>query len=608
MLLLHPPIEPWQQRTSRGCRVSLLCDRARLTAVFVRAQPDNEDMLIAMTRAGRSGALTRFDAVLPWDMSNPATTYAFKVIHDGTQTWLAADGQHAHPPPEGSLFRAHREPAAPAWVRDQVFYEIFPDRFCRGNPPRDRRGETVYGARPFKVAQRAWGAPPGRRDASHVFYGGDLDGITQKLDYLQNELGVTALYLTPVFKAGSNHKYDVEDFDQVDPHFGGNAALERLCHAVHARGMKIVLDAVVNHTGTNHPWFNRWNQHPTPGAFHSADSPWRGWYAIDACGEPRYWKGHRSLPVLDFAHPGVRAAVYESDGAILRRWLRAPYSIDGWRFDVIHMLGEGGRPRNNAFYVRAFRQTVKQENPQAYVLGEHFAEATRWLQGDQEDGSMNYYGFTRPVQAWLAGVDVAFHPTRIDTAQFDAWLARARCAIAYETQLAQLNLLGSHDTPRFLTLAGGDLARAQLGVTLLFTLPGVPCVYYGDEIGAEGSSDPDCRRCFDWDRTRWQQDLFALYRTLIALRRRRHEWRAGAVQTLAHGADWLAFARYSARAATIAVVNRGKAVRAKVDVTQLPLTIQRWQRIDGSAVPTKNGRLDIAVPAVGSVILFGTVR
>jgi alpha-glucosidase len=308
--------------------------------------------------------------------------------------------------------------------------------------------------------------------------------------------------------------------------------------------------------------------------------------------------------VLDFSHPGVRAVVYEGPDAILRRWLRPPFSVDGWRLDVIHMLGEGGRPRNNAFYVREFRRAVKEENPDAYLLGEHFSEATRWLQGDQEDGAMNYYGFTRPVQAWIAGVDVAFHPTRLDTAQFESWLARARGAIAYETQLAQLNLLDSHDTPRLLTLAR-NIARMKLAVTLLFAYPGVPCVYYGDEIGLEGSSDPDCRRCFNWHRSEWKLELFEHYRALIKLRKERREWREGAYQTLALSDDWLAFARYTQQQATIFIVNRGAGVEVEIPVWQLPPAESRWRLPDGAEIESSRGKLSVSAPAGGSVILLG---
>lgn len=246
---------------------------------------------------------------------------------------------------------------------------------------------------------------------------------------------MTALYLTPIFPAGSNHRYDTESYDEVDPYLGGNAALEDLAHTLHARGMRLILDGVLNHTGVDHPWFNKSGRHATLGAYQSAESPYRDWYNFDV--DDRYvgWKGHSSLPVLNFANAGVRAAMYEANDSVVRRWLRPPYAIDGWRLDVIHMLGEGPGATNNAEHVRGIRRAIKQENPDAFVLGEHFAEATRWLQGDQEDGAMNYFGFAKPVWLWLAG-DTAHGGAPIATAALCDWLRRTRGAIPYANQLA----------------------------------------------------------------------------------------------------------------------------------------------------------------------------
>jgi len=472
MVLLHPTVAPWLVRTARGWNVALLSDRDDAVAVYLRAMPDNEEMLIRMERAQPSGALYRWEAFLPIDTGNTVTRYAFKVLFEKTQAWLAADGQHPHLPAEDLHFRLNPHEMPPAWVREQIFYQIFPDRFARGGTPRDRSQETIYGSRPFPLVQKNWGDPIDAENANNSFYGGDLDGIRQRLDYLQDELGVTALYLNPVFTAGSNHRYDTEDYYNVDPHLGGNGALISLSEALHKRGMRLVLDAVVNHTGTNHPWFNRWGSHETLGAAQSPASPFRSFYVFDENGQPVGWKGHASLPVLDFASPLVRAAVYSGPDAILRHWLRPPYSIDGWRLDVIHMLGEGSGAHNNPHYVRQFRRAIRTERDDAYVLGEHFAEATRWLQGEQEDGAMNYYGFAHPVRAWLARQDISCEPIGIGTREFERWLAHARATIPYDNQLAQLNLLGSHDTPRFLTLLGGDLRRTQVAVTLLFAYPG----------------------------------------------------------------------------------------------------------------------------------------
>jgi len=339
MRLLHPPIAPWLQPGPEGCRVSLLTDCTTATAVYLRTLPDNEETLVPMQPAGWGpGGLQRWEGLLPWDPGNAATRYAFKVLHPAGQRWLAADGGQAHVPAEAQHFRVLRE-GPPAWVRDQVFYQVFPDRFARGGGERtSRQGETVYGSRPQPAQQLAWGAAIDPAHANTSFFGGDLDGLRERLDHLQRAVGATALYLNPVFTSGSNHRYDTEDYDNVDPHLGGNPALARLADEVRGRGMRLMLDAVLNHTGTNHPWFNRWGRHAEPGAAQSADSRWRGWYAFNAAGQPMYWKGHDSLPVLDFSHPGLREAVYEGEQSILRRWLRPPYAIDGWRLDVVHML------------------------------------------------------------------------------------------------------------------------------------------------------------------------------------------------------------------------------------------------------------------------------
>jgi alpha-glucosidase len=364
--------------------------------------------------------------------------------------------------------------------------------------------------------------------------------------------------------------------------------------------MRLVLDAVVNHTGANHPWFDRFGRHGG-GAYQSAESPWRSWYVFGDGGYAS-WKGHGSLPVLDFAVPEVRAAIYGDPGAVLRRWLRPPYAIDGWRFDVIHMLGEGPGAHNNAHHVRAFRRAVREDSPEAYVMGEHFGEATRWLQGEQEDGAMNYYGFAHPVRAWLAEQDLGGEPARLSTAELERWLTAARARVPYANQLAQLSLIDSHDTSRLLTAVGGDVRRMELAVTLLFTYPGVPCIYYGDEIGLAGGRDPDCRRCFDWDRAHWNAELHAHYRRLIAWRKARPEWRRGAYQTLAVGDDALVFARYTERSVTLVAVNRG-AARAELALrpAELPVEVARWHGAAGEPVSAT----EIAIEPGAWALRFG---
>ncbi len=568
--------------SAAGLDLVLLCDQPLPAGnVRVRSLPDNEERLTTMRADGPQGALHRWRAHIDWDGGNASTWYAFLVTPpDAPPVWWAADGAHALVPAESSHFRVHRSQRPPAWVAQQVFYQVFPDRFARSRT-----------AAP-DASLLPWGAPVPTRNAGQHFYGGDLVGVIEQLPYLHDELGVTALYLNPIFSSGSNHRYDTRDYRSVDARLGGDAALIALRHTTQARGMRLLLDAVVNHTGADHAWVQ---QHPS-------------WFVRGAQGQALGWKGHASLPVLDFAQAGVQQAIYAADDAthpaVLRHWLRPPFAIDGWRLDVIHMLGEGPGARNNSAHVRAMRRAIHEESAEGYVLGEHFSEATRWLQGDQEDGAMNYHGFTTPVWAWLAGLDVGQLPAgsrlRISTALLEAHMTQAMAPVPYANQLAQLNLLGSHDTARMLTRLGGDVPLMQVAFTLLFTRPGVPCIYYGDEMGMTGGDDPDCRRCVDWDRSHWQATLWAHVQGLAQLRRTRTEWQTGATLSLAQGPDWWAYARFNEHAATVVVVNRGDAAQVQVPLHALPVEPKEWALANGGAVHTRDAVMRLPIAARGS--------
>ena len=603
--LLHNPL----RGRHKGATVTVTLQTSRpVTAAWVRSEPDNEELLSPLVPKGQKGRWFIYEGELRLNPADEVTRYAFKVLENAAhqnvrQVWLSELGQTPYFPERAGHFRFNPDYEPVPWLWSQVFYQIFPERFYDGDPDNNVvSGEYLYEGKP--VVAKAWDALPERKQGPREFYGGDLAGIRQKLPYLQ-DLGVTALYLNPIFTSPSSHKYDTVDYFQVDPHFGGNEALGALCAALRERGFRLILDAVVNHTSERHPWFDRYGERAEAGAYGGGET--RGFYTFASDDPDSYsgWIGVKTLPVLDFSHPEVRRRIYEADDAVLRHWLRPPYSIGGWRFDVVHMLGDGAGAKNNATYVRGFRRAVKEENPEALVLGEHFFEATDWLQGDQEDSAMNYYGFTLPVRAFLAGIDHRGYPLQIDARDFEYLLTRARAQLPFEIQLSQFNLLGSHDVARLLTLLNGNVGRLKLAVTLLFTYIGVPCVYYGDEVGLLGGGDPDCRRTFPWDEARWNQDVLAHYRALIAFRKARRVLQEGLFVPLYAERDVIAFARVLEDKIVVVIVNRGGEVGLELDLSQIGLKDERLQSLfENEMVQIQDGRLSTTLGACNSQVLF----
>lgn len=485
----------------------------------------------------------------------------------------------------------------PAWVRDAVFYQVFPDRFA--SSPRV--------AKPGPL--EPWSAPP----TSAGFKGGDLLGIVERLDYLGG-LGVTALYLTPVFTSASNHRYHTDDYFAVDPLLGGDTALRELIDAVHARGMRIVLDGVFNHTGRGF-----WPFHHVVEA--GAASPYRGWFHLDEAvlsgerhlrayptpeemaeiarlceaGTPsglasqqvlgyRAWWDLPALPKLDTAEPHVREMLL----SVAEHWLR--FGIDGWRLDVPEEIADPG-------FWREFRRRVRAVNPEAYIVGEIWRVAPEWVSGDRFDALMGYplteaiLGFVtgRHLDRRILGFHHEYteHVRPMDAAAFAARLGELHGAYDPDVVAVQLNLLSSHDTPRFLTLAGGDRASFRLATLLQMTLTGAPCIYYGDEVGMEGGPDPDSRRAFPPDPAAWDTDLLAHVRGAVALRAARPALRHGSYRTVAAVGDCHLHARTLDGETVVIAVNAGEEeARVAVDVPELfgrTIVEERWTGLGGTA-------------------------
>ena len=426
----------------------------------------------------------------------------------------------------------------PEWVRDAVFYQIFPDRFASSR--------AVSKPRHLEP----WDSPP----TEHGFKGGDLLGIVEHLDYLQ-DLGITALYLNPIFLSAANHRYHTYDYYHIDPLLGGDAAFRTLLDEAHRRNMRIVLDGVFNHASRGFYQFHHLLEN-------GAASPYQDWfiinswplYAYDNTRPPNYaaWWGLRALPKFNIATPAVREFLL---GAA-RYWVEQ--GTDGWRLDV------PGEITDESFW-REFRCQVKEANPDAYIVGEIWHEAQRWLQGDQFDAVMNYL-FTKACLAFFASRDlnlaltsgVGYYPVEpVGAEGFAAAIHHLLGLYSPQVTQVQMNLLDSHDTARFLTLARGDESALRLATLFMMCYPGAPCIYYGDEIGLEGVRDPDCRRSFPWDERRWNKGLRRYVQRCIALRKAHPALRRGEFQTLLAQGDVYALGRQLAGETVICVLNGG---------------------------------------------------
>ena len=585
--------------------LKLHTERDDWNKVQLRHEPDNEEYLVDMSLVGRQGRLFIWEARIPLNTDQPITHYTFKLLSETGQFWLDAQGIHLRMPSRSHHFKFNAEHQPPSWVAEQVFYQIFPERFCNGKPEISvQPGEYRLKEDTLDVVVKEWGADVEGHNGTGAaeFFGGDLAGVHSKLDYLQ-QLGVTALYLNPIFQSPSNHKYDTTDYYNVDPHFGTNQEFAALSDDLHSRGMKVVLDAVFNHTSVEHPWFDKLGRGDT-GAFGQPQSEFHDYYFFNNDEATQYvgWKGINSLPVLNFSNESVRDYIYQAEDSVIKHWLKAPYGIDGWRFDVIHMLGEGEGAYNNAHYVREFRDAAKSENPDAYILGEHFFEATSWLQGDQEDGSMNYYGFAHPVRALLAKQDIAYDPIDINVRDFSNWLSEARAKVPWLNQLSQLNQLDSHDTARFISLLNGDTAKQEIALALLMTYVGTPCLYYGTEVGLEGGQDPDNRRCFPWGEEQ-TSSWFEYTQALIKLRQDRTSLQTGAYQELYCDDEVLVYVRSLGQEHTFVAINLAQTPsEVVIPVWKLGLESGEISEVlaDGDALSIDKGQLRLSLKSMSA--------
>lgn len=481
------------------------------------------------------------------------------------------DGTGGVTPEEGSQWQLTvYDPAfrTPEWIRGGVMYQIFPDRFCREGP-------VPAGQPADRILRSDWGGTPeysGEREGyflNNTYFGGNLRGVRSKLDYLRS-LGVTALYFNPVFEAHSNHRYNTADYLRIDPMLGDEAEFRTLCREAAARGIHILLDGVFNHTGDDSIYFNRTGRYgPDSGAYRSQHSPYYGWYDFRRWPDDyRCWWNYKTLPEVKEAEPTFREFIL-GEGGVLRHWQTA--GIRGWRLDVADELPDG--------FLTALRHTVKSADPEALIVGEVWEDASnkisygvrrRYLLGGELDAAMNYPLRDAVLRFLRGGEARGLHATVMTELEH----------YPPQTVAVQMNVLSTHDTDRLLTALAGEEAAGRsrqwkhdhplppdrlaaglrlcaLAAVLQFCLPGVPCVYYGDEIGMEGYSDPFNRGCFPWGRE-GEGSLPGLYRLLGGIRAECPALRQGSYRAVAAEGAFFAFERADEGERIICAVNRGE--------------------------------------------------
>lgn len=560
----------------------------------------------------------------------------------------------------------------PDWAKGAVFYQIFVDRFYNGDTTNDViTGEYSYiGEHVRKVEE--WTKYPAMMGVRE-FYGGDLMGIIKKLDYLQ-ELGIDVIYLNPIFVSPSNHKYDIQDYDYVDPHYGfivkdkgdvlqyddmnnqhasryicrvtdkenleaSNKLFIELVEEVHKRGMRIILDGVFNHCGSFNKWLDRERIYENQegyekGAYIEKDSPYHTFFRYRESNWPyneKYdgWWGHDTLPKLNFEDS---PKLYDYIMRIAKKWVSPPFNVDGWRLDVAADLGHSNE-YNHQFW-KDFRTNVKEANPEAIILAEHYGDPSQWLCGDEWDTVMNYDAFMEPVTWFLTGVEKHSDEFRGDllghSEVFFSSMQHHMSKFNIQSLQVAMNELSNHDHSRFLTRTNRRKGRTstvgpeaaeqmvnkgimRIAVLMQMTWPGAPTIYYGDEAGLCGWTDPDNRRTYPWGRE--DKELIHLHKELIHIHKSYDALKTGSIIFLGGANKYISYGRFNEVDKFIIAVNCDiveKTVEINASeigivdedrVVSLLMTTENGFNVKAEVYHTDNGILQLRMPPISSFIL-----
>ena len=606
--------------------------------------------------------------------SEASKEYYFEVTQDNAETFIYDKRGLCRDVCDSMKFRIFPGFSTPHWAKGAVMYQIFVDRFYNGDKTNDvLSGEYYYNSHQ-SVQVKDWGSYPDPSYDFGEFYGGDLKGVMDKLDYLK-DLGIDAIYFNPLFVSPSSHKYDIQDYDHIDPHFGvivkdegellaegdtdnthatryisrttdrknleaSDELFAKVVEEAHKRGIKVILDGVFNHCGSFNKWLDREGLYENAvgyesGAYNSESSPYHDFFSFNGGSWPKNgnydgWWGYDTLPKLNYE--GSKA-LEEYILAIGRKWVSAPYKADGWRLDVAADLGHS--PEYNHRFWKKFRQEVKKANPDAIILAEQYGPSRQWLQGDEWDTVMNYDAFMEPLTWFLTGMDKhsdAFMPERVGNARsfFDDMKYISGENFSMPSLYTAMNELSNHDHSRFLTRTSQKVGRcgnmlresAETGihksvmreaVIVQMTWPGAPTIYYGDEAGVCGFTDPDNRRTYPWGHE--DKNMIAFHKDMIRIHKSCPELLYGSIRELFSDTNFISYGRFNRTAASvIAINNNDYEVTKEIEIWPLgiPMDAKLQPLIisdsvgyitEAATVRAKNGVLTLTLSRKSGIVL-----
>lgn len=527
------------------------------------------------------GARTTYTTDIP-PANEERWYFSFQIETDDGWIFYTRKGIQRFHPAKASMFSIDTGLQLDSWVPGSTFYQIFPDRFKNGNPSIGVKTHEYQFDGHVTQALSCNQTPPAYSEGWCLdFYNGDLEGISQAVDHFK-ELGITAVYLNPIFSAKTHHRYDCTDFFHVDEHLGGDEALIHLVGKLHDAGIRIMLDISINHSGSEHAWFKK--------AMEDAHSPEAAYYYKDDQGEFVFWEGVHTLPQLNYSNSELRNIMYRDNHSVLQKFIQEPFCIDAWRFDVGTDTGRYGKDQFCHEIWREVRKHLKAVQPETYLIGEAWEDASDYLQGDQWDSAMNYFGSGRLLRRWYGQQDTYLmsdwgHSDEsgrpLTGKELSDAISQHLNAIPDQLVDRQFNLLDSHDTMRLhnhTRIFDWDMYEGI--IMLLYVLPGVPNIYYGDEIGLSGTieSNEGARYPMQWEKDTWDLRFYNLYKMLGNLRNNSQVFAKGDWRTEWYDNSTVIFSRTYKQEGILLCLNRSDTEKhISLDLHHMAIdTIREW--------------------------------